>query len=97
MENPRGAIALVHVAVEDQHLVHPPGFQQVAADDRQVVEDAKAGGMIVVGVVSAAGQVTGDAMLQGLFGGQQRAADRSYRASGQGFAPGQAEAALVLA
>lgn len=39
-ENPRGAVALVHVAVEDQHPADPSGFQQVMADHRQVVEDA---------------------------------------------------------
>lgn len=40
-ENPRGAVALVHVAVEDQHPVDPAGLQQVMADHRQVVEDAE--------------------------------------------------------
>jgi hypothetical protein len=87
-----GAVALVHVAVEDQHPVDPAAFQQVMADHRQVVEDAEAGRVVVVGV-GAAGQVAGQAVLQRLFGRQQRAADRAHRAPGQGFAPGQAEAA----
>ena len=73
------------------------GRQQVAGDHRQVVEDAEAGREVVVGVVGAAGQVAGQAVPQGQLGGQQRAAHRAYGAPGQGLAPGQAEAALVLA
>lgn len=95
-ENPRGAVALVHVAVEDQHPADPSGFQQVMADHRQVVEDAEARRVVVVGVMGATCQVTGQAMLQGLFGGQQRATDGAHGAPGQGFVPGQAEAPLVF-
>ena len=40
VQDARGAVTLVHVAVEDQHPVYPACFQQVAADDRQVVENA---------------------------------------------------------
>ncbi|MNF81443.1 hypothetical protein D3C84_637150 [compost metagenome] len=36
-------------------------------------------------------------MLQRLLGRQQRTADRPHRTPGQGFVPGQAEAALVFA
>lgn len=41
-QNARRAIALVHVAVEDQYPPNPATFQEIAADDRQVVEDAVA-------------------------------------------------------
>ncbi|MNJ64537.1 hypothetical protein D3C81_589560 [compost metagenome] len=88
MENPRGTIALVNIAVEDQHLVHATGFQQVMADDGQVVEDTKAGWVVIVRMMSATGQVTGDAMFQGLFRRQQGAAHCAHRTSGQCFAPG---------
>lgn len=58
---------------------------------------SETGRVVVVGVVGAAGKVAGQAMLQGHFGGQQRAADGAHGAPGQGLAPGQAEAALVFA
>lgn len=41
VQDARGAVTLVHIAVEDQHPVYPACFQQVAADDRQVVENAE--------------------------------------------------------
>lgn len=97
VQDARGAVALVHVAVEDQHPVDPPAGQQVTADHRQVIENAETCRVIVVGVVGAAGQVAGQAVLQGLLGRQQRAAHRAHGAPGQGFAPGQAEAPLVFA
>lgn len=40
VEDARGAITLMHVAVEDQHPVDPSAGQQVVADHRQVIEDA---------------------------------------------------------
>ncbi|MNJ60137.1 hypothetical protein D3C77_558500 [compost metagenome] len=88
---------MVHVTIEDQHLVHATGFEQVMTDNRQVVENAKAGRVVVMSMMSAPGQMTGDAMLQRLLGGQQRTTDCPYGTLRQGFAPGQAEAALVLA
>lgn len=42
VEDACGAVALVHVAVEDQHPVDPPAGQQVMADHGQVIEDAVA-------------------------------------------------------
>lgn len=67
------------------------------ADHRQVIEDAKAGRIIVMGVMGAAGQVAGQAVFQRLFRRQDRAADCTHGAPGQGFAPRQAEAPLVFA
>ncbi|MCY1432045.1 hypothetical protein D9M71_480280 [compost metagenome] len=58
-----GTVALVHIAVEDQHPVHPASLQQVAADHRQVVENAEAGRVVVMGVVGASGEMAGDAVL----------------------------------
>ena len=94
-EQARGAVALVHVAVEDQYPADLAACQQVVGDHRQVVEDAVTGGLGVIGVMGAARQVTGQAMGQRLFGGQQRTTHGAYRAPGQGRAPGQAEAALL--
>lgn len=95
-ENPSGAIALVHVAIKDQHPADPTGRQQVMTDDRQVVEDAETGRVVVMGMMGAPGQVTGQAMFQGQLGRQQRAADRAHGPSRQGFVPGQAQAPLVF-
>ena len=92
----RGAVALMHVAVEDQHPLHASCREQVAGDHRQVVEDAEARGEVVVRVVRATGQVAGQAMPQRQFGGQQRAAHGAHGTPRQGVAPGQAEAALIL-
>ena len=79
----------VHVAVEDQHPMHPPGLEQVTADHRQVVEDAKPCRVVVVGMMGATRQVAGDAIAQGHFGGQQRAAHGPYRTPGQRLAQGR--------
>lgn len=97
VQDARGAVTLVHIAIEDQYPVYPASLQQVAADHGQVVEDAEAGGVVVMGMVGATGEVAGDAMLQRHLGGQQRATHCPHRAPGQGFAPGQAEATLVFA
>ena len=97
VQDARGAVALVHVAVEDQDAVHAAGFQQVAADHRQVVEDAEPRRVVIVGMMGAAGQVAGDAVLQRQFGRKQRATHRAHRAPRQRLAPGQAQATLVLA
>ena len=87
----------MHVAIEDQHTIDPAAGQQVMADHRQVIKNTKARRIVVVGVMGATGQMAGQAMFKGLFGRQYRAAHRTHRAPGQGFAPRQAEAALVLA
>lgn len=42
VEDACGAITLMHVAIKDQHPVHPAALQQVMADDRQVIENAVA-------------------------------------------------------
>lgn len=41
VQDARGAVTLMHIAVEDQHPVYPASLQQVAADHGEVVEDAK--------------------------------------------------------
>ena len=41
MQDARGAVTLVHIAIEDQYPVYPASLQQVAADHGQVVEDAE--------------------------------------------------------
>ncbi len=96
MEYSGGAVALVHITVENQHPRDSAAGQEIAADHRQVVEDAEPGRVVVVGVMGAAGQVAGQPMLKGLFGGQERAAHGAHRSAGQGFAPGQAKSPLVL-
>ena len=93
----RGAVALMHVAIEDQYAADPTAFQQIVADHGQVVKNAEAGGMVIVRMVRAARQMAGHAVLQRLFGRQQRATHRTHCALRQGLAPRQAEAALVFA
>ncbi len=97
VQDTRGAVALMHVAVEDQYAVDPAAGQQVMADHRQVIKDAKARRVIVVGVMGATRQVAGQPMFEGLFRRQYRTAHRTHGALGQCFAPGQAEAPLVFA
>ncbi|MNR48471.1 hypothetical protein D3C85_1677150 [compost metagenome] len=78
----------MHVAIEDQHPIHTTALQHEMADHCQVVEDAESGRVVVMRMVSAASQVTGQPMFQRLLGRQQRTTDRPHRAPRQGFAPG---------
>jgi len=43
-----GAVALMHVAVEDQHAADSSAFQQIQRHYRQIVEDAEARGMVAM-------------------------------------------------
>jgi len=96
LENPRGAVALVDVAIEDQHAPDSAAFQQRQRDDGEVVEDAEAGRMIVMGMVRAAGQVAGQAVPKREVGRQQRAADRPHGALRKFRAPRQTQAAQLF-
>ena len=96
-KNSCSTVALMHIAVKNQHAVYPAAFQHIAADDRQIVEDAKTRRVIVVRVMSAARQMAGQAVLKRLLGGQQRSAHGANGTSRQCLAPGQAQAALIFA
>ena len=63
LQNARGAIALMHITIENQNTLHLAAAQQVAADNGQIIEHAKAGGEIVMGMVGATGQMAGQAVL----------------------------------
>ena len=58
-EDRRGAVALVHVAIDDGHAAREPVALQHARGDGDVIEDAIALAAIGKGVVRAAGQVGG--------------------------------------
>lgn len=96
-QNARRTIALMDVTIEDQYFMYTAALQQVMTDHGQVIENAETGRIVVVRMMGAARQMTGQAVRQGLFGGQQRAAYGADGTSRERFAPGQAEAALVFA
>ena len=63
----------MHIHIEDKHTFNALLLQQHIGGDRQIVEDAEAGGVIVMGMMGTTGQVTGNAMLKGQLRRQNRA------------------------
>ena len=90
-EDARGAVALVHVAVDDEHPRDAAFVEQRLGGDGHVVEDAEAGAALGTGVVRAAGHVAGEPVLQREAGGEQRAGRRQEGAAGDGGGVGQAD------
>ena len=97
LEDARGAVALVHVAVHHQHLVDDPAVEQVAGRHRHVVESAKARPAVRPGMVAAACGVAGEPDLQRQPRRQHGAAGRGAGALGHRTRDRQADAALHLA
>ena len=91
-EDGGGAVALMHVAIKNQHPLYQPAGAQRPGGDRQIIKNAEAGAEVIVGVVGAAGQVAGNAVLQRQLGGEQSAHGRDAGAPDQVFTPGQAHA-----
>ena len=60
-----GAIALMDIAIKDQHILRFALSQQGMGGDGQVVKHAEAGTKIVVGVMGAAGKACRDAVFLG--------------------------------
>ena len=91
-ERDRGAVAVVHIQVDDEHV---PG-EALAAEEGgghgEVVEDAKARAEAGMGVVRAAGEVAREAVLEGEPCGEDRPAHGGFRAVDQPLGPGQADA-----
>ena len=89
-----GAVALVHVEVHHQQLAHQSFGEQHPGGDGHVVEDAEAAAVVGEGVVGAAGQVAGQAVLQRQAGREHGAAHRQPAAPHQGRGGRQADAAF---
>ena len=94
-EDLRGAVALVDVAVDDQHAPHQPLGAQPRHRHRDVVEQAVAAGEVAARVVGAAAEVHPDAVLQRPPRRGQRPADRPPPALDQHLRPRQPEPALL--
>jgi len=67
LENRRCAIALMHIQVDHQHLQWPPGAPKPfglheTGGHRQIVEHTKTAALGHPGMVSAPGQVGGNAL-----------------------------------
>ena len=91
-EDAGGAVALVDVAVDDEHAGDEALVEQRLGGDGDVVEDAEAGAAVGAGVVRAAGHVAGEPVLEREAGGEQRAGGGEEGAAGDGGGVGQADA-----
>ena len=58
-----GAVAMMHIPIEDQRLVNAVSRLQVARHDGHIVKQAKSHGLVVLGVVSG-GTRQGEAIVQ---------------------------------
>ena len=63
-EDARGAITLMNIAIKDQDTFGFTLRNQGARGNGQIIQDAKARGKIVMGMVCTTRQMTGDAVLQ---------------------------------
>jgi len=90
-ENLRRAVALVDVAVEDQHPVHRPAGLHLPGGDGGVVEQAVALPPVAAGMMRAAGKAGGQAVGEGGGGRIDRRAGRTQRPLHQRRAPGEAD------
>ena len=88
----RGAIALMHIAIKHQYFFHHTPVQQLAHRKRLIIEDAETGTEIVMGVMGATGQMTGDTMLQCQLRCHQGAHGRNAGALHQRLTPRQPHA-----
>ena len=89
-----GAVALVHVEIDDQNVPGQPLVQQDQRRHGHVVEGAEAGALRAPRMVAAAGGVAGDAMAQRKPGRKHRAARRKLRAPRHARIHGEADLAL---
>ena len=90
-EDGRGAVALVHVEIDDHRAIDEPLALQHPRRDGEVVEHAETVTVVGEGVVRAAGEVAAEAVAQRLAGGGHGAEDAGARAGDQPFAPGKAQ------
>jgi hypothetical protein len=91
-----GAVALVHVAVDDRHPLDPALGAHGQGGDGGVVEDTEAFAPVAEGVVGAAGQVGGAAVLQRRPAGRQGGAGGAAGALHHGLRPGKADAPDIV-
>ena len=88
-----GAIALVHVEIDDQRPANPPLALQDANGDRHVVEHAEPLAVTRKRVMGTAREVAGQAVIECRTRSLQRAARSKTRPPPQRGGPGHAELA----
>ena len=86
-----GAVALVHVQIDDEHSAQEPAGAQGSRRADDVVEHAEALAGVVEGVVGAAAQVRSPAVLERGLGRQKGGADRAAGALDELGRPGKPE------
>ena len=89
-----GAVALVHVEVDDEDPRDGPLGEQHRAGHADIVQRAEAGALRAPRVVAAAGRVAGDAVLERQPRGKQRAGCRQLRAPRHALDHGKSDLAL---
>ena len=87
-----GAITLMDIAIENQQSLHCPTGQELLRRKSQVIEDAETGTEIVMGMMGAPRQMTGQSLFQGQLGGKQGAHGRDTGAFYQPLTPRQSQA-----
>ena len=87
-----GAVALMDVEIHDQRPLDQPFLTQDPDCDGDVVEEAEAGAVIGKGMVTAAGCVAGQSMLERETAGEHGAADRRAPAAHKCLGQRQTEA-----
>ncbi len=95
-ENFSRAVALVYVAVEQEHPLGQSFGLSGSGGYRHIVEDAKAGAAVGPCVVGAAGQVDANAFAKGRPHSGQRAANGTMRPFDHPGRPREANAADLL-
>ena len=89
----RGPVALVNIAIGNQHALHPGFPLHGSTCNSSVIEYAVALRTIVVGMVGAAGQTGGGTLHQRHLASSNGGATRAARALDQAIRPGKTELA----
>ena len=88
------AIALVHVAIDNQDAARGAFGHQPVGGDGEIIGDAIAGAAVGTGMMAATGAVCSPAVGEGVERCSVGAADHQPRAAGYGGGNGQADAAF---
>ena len=92
-----GAIALMHIAIDDQHTPRIAFCHKAIRGDGEIVEDAVAGARIMQRVMAARCAISGKTVLHGKFGSEPCPAIGVPHTVGDMRSYGEADASFLLA
>src|ERR1700687_6129453 len=90
-ENLGGAVALVHVQINDSRALNAPFRTQPLDGDRNIFEHAEAGAFGAECMMRSAGQIAAPARVERVASGAQCSADRCQSALYQGLGAGDSD------